>query len=466
MSEQSNDIINEKSAEHSVRTWTSIVTGMSTLMAVGYSLYLVSQWLVVIGYLLIIALALFIFGLLMFGSLWLMKYATSANWMDIGEHGSVERDLIGRSRLYSPMNTNMPKITQRKNKVTVTPAVPSIIELIDRGVITRGQLMMHMGFEHEKGGLVPVVDRWPGTFIVAGMGRSGKTRRVLTIIIQAILGNARIFILDPHRTKRDGLAKLLEPVSPWLTIGRGASESMDLARAFATEMRHRVANEYEGDGYWQPWVLICDEWSAIMTDGSLGFSEDDQELLIDLVTYCSTQYAGYNGFAGIIGQVWTNESCPTTIRRSAHKVFVHQLNHEYAQFFFRGKWATKAEELETRQCIYRQGAETKLIVTHDVPDNTAEWVASWLSEHMPIQELQPMPDRLLLPPAIVSRNGVSDMPETADSETKRETFRRMRAEKANQSTIIASVWGARPGDNAAYRSAVAEYKELLEEEKK
>lgn len=465
------------SAARNLGMWVGIVAGAAVLGIVGYAVWTVKQYLPLLGETIIISLGIAITGCVLWGIIALLKYATAVQWHDIGEFGSRERGLFSR-QVYAPMSANTPKLTQRKNKVVVTPVVPSIIELINQGVIAVGQLMMHMGFEVSKTGLIPVIDRWPGTFIVAGAGRSGKTRRVLTIVVQAIMGKARIFICDPHRTKPDGLAKMLQPLAPWLTIARGYDECIALTNQFIAEMKRRVAT---GEDL-IPWIIIFDEFSYLMSSND--FSDEDKAIIVECVADCSTRYAGYNGFAGIIGQVWTNEACPTVIRRSAHKVFAHQLNHEYASFFFKGKYATKVGELEPRQCLYRQGAETKQIVTIDVPDTATEWIANYLMEYLPPDEIPQVTTHTidLLPGASNLKllnqgretfHETETSAETIESETpetakhfdmnKLETLRRLRSEGThNQSSIIQQIWNVKPGGTTAYQNALAEYKQLLE----
>src|SRR5215472_4973857 len=105
--------------------WGAVVGGAAALMAVGYSLYLVAQWLVLVGYFLIIALTLFILGLLLFGGIWLTRYAFRATAYDISTHGTVLQDLFGGKTVYAPLGGSQ-KMLPRKATTTVTPAIPSI----------------------------------------------------------------------------------------------------------------------------------------------------------------------------------------------------------------------------------------------------------------------------------------------------------------------------------------------------
>lgn len=380
-------------------SWAILLFGVSVVALIGIGIWTVRGYLIYVGYAALIAAFLVLACGVALPVIFVLRFATRADKHDIGEFGTILQGALGHMASYAPMTTNTVKITQRKGKTTITPIVPSIIELIDTGVIAVGQLSMHMGFEQSKGGLIPVIDAWPGTFAIAGRGRSGKTRRVISIIFQAIIAGARIFICDPHITKPDGLGKILKALSPWLTIVEGDNAIIDTSRLFLGEMERRVDDK--AASIHQPWIIIYDEWSRLMTTDKI--EDDDREILISVVTECSRQYAGYNGFAGIIGQSWTNEDCGgTTIRRSLHKAFIHQLSSEYAKFFFKGKWPNLAEDLNTRECLYREGSQVKKIVTMAVPDNAAAWFADWLYEHIPSETLPApataQPNRQIEPP--------------------------------------------------------------------
>lgn len=369
--------------ESTIKRYTFLILTAIVLLTVGYGLYLVRGILPYVGYFAVgAALVLMTCGVVA-GFVYIIRFIVKVDEHIIGEYGTALRNSFGQVTILAPMTPNQALIAKRGRKVTVTPVVPSIIEEIANGVITLGQLVMHMGYEETKGGLIPVIDKWPGTFGIAGRGRSGKTRRVLTIIIQAIMGRARVFICDPHASKDDSLARLLAPLAPWLTIACNDAEIVEASRYFLSEMENRVQELSDNK---TPWLIIYDEWSRLMTTDKI--DDDDKEILKHTVEHCSTEYAGFYGFAGIIGQTWTEEAAGgTAIRRSLHKAFIHQLNAEYAKFFLKGKWANKAEDLTSRQCLYRVDGQVKQIITHTVPDETATWFADWLMEFMPPEQL-------------------------------------------------------------------------------
>ncbi len=350
---------------------------MGLLGLIGYGVYLMRAWLPYLGVAAFLACLAVIACVATWPIIWVVKAAKNLGHTHIGDNGTVINTLFGR-RLYAPMTANAVKVSRVRNKVKIQQEVPTIKELIESGVITVGQMIMHMGFEVGKGGLIPVLDAWPGSFAIPGQGRSGKTRRATSIIFQAIIAGAKVIVCDPHDNKPDGIAKLLAPLDRWITIIRGEENCAAAAAAFLNEMERRVSDQ-EG-GPWKPWFILIDEWSRLM----IRLGDDDREMLIGLVRDCSTQYAGYNGYAGIIGHIWTEkESGGTVIRRTLHHAFVHRLNAEYARFFLSSKWARRAEELSMRECLYREGPVTRQIMTITVPDDSVEWFAGWLEEHMP-----------------------------------------------------------------------------------
>lgn len=385
----------DKNIGDSVRMYVVVLSTIIILGIVGYSVYVVRAYIAYVGFVAVGASILLIIVALCIAITYAIRFLSKVEEYVIGENGTALRGIAGRVTLLAPMSANQAVVAKRGKKVIVTPVIPSILEEIENGVIAIGQLSMHMGYEKSKTGLLPIIDAWPGTFAIAGRGRSGKTRRVLTIIMQALIGNCRVFICDPHSHKPDSLTNLLGPLASRLTIARGDVEIVEMSRYFLAEMENRVQGLSQDA---TPWLIIYDEFSRLMTTTKI--DDDDKQVIQDCVVHCSTEYAGFLGFAGIIGQVWTEDATGgTAIRRSLHKVFVHQLSAEYSKFFLKGRWANKSEDLSSRECLYRQDGEVKLIATHTVPDDTSSWFADWLDEHMPVGEIAAAPTRLRLAPA-------------------------------------------------------------------
>jgi hypothetical protein len=311
-----------------------------------------------------------------------VRHATRADFYPVEENGAYLRNALGRVTPLAPMIAAPAKVNRSTAKVEISPAVPTLFDLIENGEIAPGEMTMVMGYDKaqlDKGILQLVIGAWPGTHAVAGKGRSGKTRRVIAMIAQALINGARVIVCDPHFTKLDSLARSLEPLEKYLTIARGEQEIVQAASEFLSEMEARVDDPNRPC---LPWLIVFDEWSREMDEGNQKMPEGGRDILVDVAKNCSSQYAGYLGYCCIIGQFWTNEHAGgTDIRRSLQSAFIHQLSGEYAAFFFRAhKWQNRAEELKKRECIYRDtDNQVSEILTIGVPDDTAQRVAVYLA---------------------------------------------------------------------------------------
>lgn len=365
-----------------IKRFIATVLALAFIILVGLGVFAVRELFPLVGILAIVSASI----LLICGVAWVVvstiRHATRADYFEMGEFGGYFRNALGRTTPLAPMIAAPTKISKATGKVEITPEVPTLFDLIDAGEIVVGQLEMIMGYaaiELKKGILQLIAGPWPGTHAVAGKGRSGKTRRVIGEVTQALIAGARVIVCDPHYTKPDSLANSLAPLEKYLIIARGEAQIVAAARDFMREMEARVDDK---NHLCSPWLIIFDEWSRLMNTNNNKMDDDGRELLMETALRCSTEFAGYLGYCCLIGQVWTNEAAGgTDVRRSLQSVFIHQLSAEYAQFFLRAaKWKNRAEELKRRECIYKDndGAITE-ILTIGVPDDTAQRVAGYLA---------------------------------------------------------------------------------------
>ena len=384
------------------RAKTYFLFGAGTIAAVvvGYGVFTVRQFMPFVG---VLALLIAIILLLCAGAwaiLSVIRYATRADFYPVEENGAYLRNSLGRVTPLAPMIAAPAKVSKSTGKVEISPVVPTIFDLIEAGEIAQGEMQMVMGYDKiqlEKGILQLVIGSWPGTHAVAGKGRSGKTRRVIGMIAQALIAGARVIVCDPHYSKLDSLARSLEPLEKYLTIARGEEQIVAASREFLREMEARVDDPTRPC---LPWLIVYDEWSREMDENNAKMPEGGRDILIDVAKNCSTQYAGYLGYCCLIGQIWTNEACGgTDIRRSLQSVFIHQLSAEYASFFVRAaKWKNKVEELKRRECVFRDVEnQVSVIVTVGIPDDTAARVAVYLASQGFPELNAPAPARAELP---------------------------------------------------------------------
>lgn len=384
-----------------LKLWIGALFSIAFLAFIGAGIWAIRDRLPLIGYTALGAILVLLVCATIFPVVALLKYTLKPSYRDVDAYGGYFTDTLGRVRPAPPLASTASKMGTSKARVEtkVTPVIPALSELIDAGVIAQGHLEMVMGYDLkdlERGALTLVSGAWPGTHAVAGMGRSGKTRRVIANVAQALIAGARVFICDPHATKGDdSLAKALAPLEAYLTIARGQQEIIEVSRMFFDEMEARVSGtstEVLDQANYRPWLIVYDEWARLMTTNKI--EDEERAILVAVAEGCSKEYAGYNGFTCLISQVWTQESAgSTTIRRSLQSVFCHRISPEYAAFFFRSrKHQNRADTLKRRECIYKDiDGEIREIVTIGVPDDACTRIAEYMATIAPPVEKRELP---------------------------------------------------------------------------
>lgn len=378
-----------------VKIWAISLVSIAFLGLVGAGLWTIRDRLPIVGYAALVAVMVLLACATIFPVVALIKFTFKPSYRDVDAYGGYFTTLWGRILPAPPLASTASKVSTSKARVEtkVTPVVPALSELIDTGVIAQGRLEMVMGYDLkdlERGVLTLISGAWPGTHAVAGMGRSGKTRRVIANVAQALIAGARVIVCDPHYTKPDSLTRALEPLEPWLTIARGEREIVEASRMFFDEMEARVSgtsNDILDQANYRPWLIVYDEWARLMTVSKI--EDEERAILVATAEGCSKEYAGYNGFCCLISQVWTQESAgSTTIRRSLQSVFCHRISPEYASFFFKArKQQNRADTLKRRECLYKDiDGQVREIVTIGVPDDASVRIAEYMATIAPATE--------------------------------------------------------------------------------
>jgi hypothetical protein len=362
-----------------------------TLSLLVYAMIAAAFILIYIGYLL---LGLFVFSIIC-GYVWLgsstLRHATKRTPIEVGEFGVLTVNTWGRITAHSPLNPVQRQLNRARKRVNELVSIPSFSELIGLAIMP-GMTEMIYGYDKGTGDMVK--GPWPNTAILSGMGRSGKTRRMIFLICQAIFSGARVTICDPHAEKRDGLLRVLEPLAPWLyKTAKTHQEIEDATREFRNEMylreQHKSMEEL-ADRHYIPRIIIFDEWNLLMSE----LDEDATEELSVCVQKCSQQYAGVDGFALVCGQEWTNDGAGSRkkdgtggakLRRVFHSAFVHTTHIDYAKWILSNtRWAKIASELPQGDCVFRDTSRVyHLLSTPFVDDQDIYTVVEILSEFLP-----------------------------------------------------------------------------------
>jgi hypothetical protein len=390
---ESEPIQDVRRSAHYTTIWAVGLASIAFLGVLGYAVWLVRAWLLWLGYLVLGAVGLALLIGVAFPVVLLLRMIFERRRHTIAEHGIVLERMFSRPAVIAPQATasGAKLAPEKKQKAAPTFNMLSMLDMIDQGIIAPGQTRVILGYT-QKGELE--ARKRPNVYVIAGKGRSGKSRRATLMIGQDLIAlaplmnlrerkmGARIIICDPHGIgKPDSLRRLLEPLGAWIEFASTEAEIAQLTREFIDEMEARLAGTSVlglDDGRYVPWVLYYDEWSRLMSK----YSEEATELMQNCVQSCAQEYAGVDGFVALLGQDWTSDACGgTAIRRAIQDAFIHNISAEYAKFFLAGlsgrKWAARAESLRVRDCIHKdyEGQVQQLLTPHvgdDVPRRLAE----------------------------------------------------------------------------------------------
>ena len=415
--ERSVTIIDSNPVEQVQRTGRAVgmyTLGLGSVAFLGllaYLVYLVHEWLIYLGYMVLVGAGVVIAALVITPVVLLLRFLLRADFYNITQYGVTFRDFFGRHTTIAPQAVaSGVKLAPQKSAKKEKPALSmlSMLDMIEQGFISPGQINVVLGY-NKKGELV--AKKRPNTYAIAGKGRSGKSRRATLMVGQDLIGlapqmnikerqyGARVFIMDPHGLgKKDSLRKLLEPLSPWIEFASTEEEVLHCTRSFTNEMEARLSGSSllgTGDGDYVPWVIYYDEWSRFMNK----YSEEATEAMITCVQSCSQEYAGVQGFAVLIGQDWTEASCGgTAIRRALQEAFIHNISTEYAQFLLpknARKWANMTESLPARDCIHKDHeGKIEELSTPYVQDEVPTRLAEIMQELCPVELAPERPKEL------------------------------------------------------------------------
>ena len=240
MEQEKLQVVNAISSHTAVRSIGStvlVIAASGIIIIVGLGIWAVSPWLPVVGYVAIGAAILTLVSCAAFPFVALLRFLFRRDFVEIGVSGTID-SWLWKTRVYAPLDVST-KLLPAKSTGRVTP-LPSIsfFDLMEQGDIYEGMTEMVMGIDND-GKLIK--DPWPRTYVIAGKGRSGKTRRTIAMVGQALLGmRAHVTICDPHATKRDSLTRELSPLAPWLHFASTPQEILRASRDFVSEMEKRV----------------------------------------------------------------------------------------------------------------------------------------------------------------------------------------------------------------------------------
>ena len=237
---------------------------------------------------------------------------------------------VPHSLTYSPHWSNrqdgrVPVLENQEAHTAPPVAAPSFAQLLDTGRIGPGNpLLLGVGADG-----VPVEGSWLDLFSVGigGLGGSGKTWTGVFLLSQAVLHGARVAILDPHSGDAEGIAQRLDPLARagrYLCDPAGDPRTMlATVQLLSDELSRRAKGTSPSR---QPWVIVADEFSALMRGELAG----PLAALFEAIAQ-EGRKLGIYGLA--LGQTWTaSRSGGTEVRDALASCYIHRLRPAQARY--------------------------------------------------------------------------------------------------------------------------------------
>jgi hypothetical protein len=286
---------------------------------------------------------------------------------------------------YSIKNDVQGTMTEPNKLLTeLTGGVPTFAQLLEQGKLGNGK-NIYLGYDTEKGEMIP--GSWNNLYSVAlaGVAGSGKTTTVRFLAAQSALAGAKFAIVDPHGAvgenaegKDESLAGSLAPLSECFLFAPAVDEPQILMaiKLVAGELERRKAGgkrEYQ-------LVFCVDELSALMRREKI--APHLQKLLLDI----AQEGRKYGVVAMAMAQAWRGDGIGTEIRDSFTSNYVHRMKINQARLMLGSALCNEfnVPELPTgRALLYKTDGTAMGVAIPNCTSADMEAVAGYISGRFP-----------------------------------------------------------------------------------
>lgn len=341
--------------------------------------------------------------------------------------------------------------------------IPTVAQLLDQHQIGRGMPLL-LGYDADEGTAIP--GSWLDLFSVGigGLSGSGKTWTGVFLIAQAMLHGAKVAVLDPHAGDEDSFTQRAAPLAGRYICppAQERKTMLGTVKLFTEEIERR-----KNKGRGEPWILIADEFSALMR----GDLAEPLSLLMEAIAQ-EGRKLGIYGLA--LGQAWqVDRAGGGTMRDSLASCYIHRLRPAQARYLS-GLTASslpddvmelqpgRAYLLSTRGELRRvaipqmvEGDVQRVagLLTADAPTMERLQSAEKGADYMP-ESSQKVADIIRLPSAVESQT-------TANAEATRAAALFLDGKSITE--IVKELRGVSSNQGARYQAALAEVQALMRE---
>ena len=456
---------------HTAKITAITLTSIISLIVVGISVYLVRQYLPVVGAIWLVALGLLPIIGVCYALVYLVKLLTRFDLQDIGEFGTIGQRFTRIIEVSPQAPRMLPAPTTASGK-DQEMKIDTLGDVLEKALIGVNSERFLFGYYPDNTPMYGVWDRVK-SLIVAGMSGSGKTVSMVFIIVQLMLSKAaKLTVIDPHWSKPDGLTTRLKPLSAYGTFVRGNDNTriVETIAAFRAMLERRIA----GEPFDHAELLVIDEWNRIASRSKDVF--DDVKWIVEEI---AQEGRGFQVYVMLAGQIWMpSKSGGSSIIDSVQAVYAHRLKKNQSRFLVDAEIAKQTEKLQPGhvffsdaygeverlvipECKYRD-AVTVRDMLHGVIDTSAGYPLLKTAEsETAFTDVETdftargykgfIPQLQLTSPSEPSQLG-----------DKAQEVKRLRLLGMRQSDILFKLWGVRPGATKEYQDARAAYQAIVE----
>jgi hypothetical protein len=453
------------------------------LVVAAIAIYLVRQALPLVGFIWLVCVAVAPLIAIGLGIEFLLRRFTRFDIHEIPEFGLwLQRfHQVREVAPYAPRPALASKSTVNELD---TLRVDMLGDVIEKGLISSNSDRFLFGMFADNTPMYGVWDRVK-SLIIAGVSGSGKSVTMVFVIIQIMLSkHARLFVVDPHHNKPDGLTSRLKPLQEYATFVHSDADTMRVVDQVRNELENRIAGSPCHDAL----LLVIDEWNRIASRNKEVF--DSLKWVIEEI---GQEGRGYGVYVLLGGQIWQpSKSGGSSIIDSIQSVYCHRLKRNQSRFILDSETAKLTEKLAPGHVYFSDAnGDVERIIIPESKYRDAVTVRDMLRDSYPLLETNQPYNQQQLTPGSTSTPGYYDEtecftdtpfePETerftpkntllpspvtmkrfVSREDKLSEIVRLRSLNFNQSQIIQAIWSVKPGATAAYQTALNDYKQLLD----
>ncbi len=282
-------------------------------------------------------------------------------------------------------------------------------QLLASGQIGPGQPLV-LGLDRRGS---PITGSWLDLFSVGigGLSGSGKSWTGAYLLSQAMLNGARVAMLDPHAGDSESISSRLAPFAGtgrYLCAVADTPQTMRSTIAMVTDeltrRKHGTGEQVRGRRV--PWIILCDEFSALMRG-------DLAEPLAGLFEAIAQEGRKLRIYGMALGQVWTaTRSGGTEVRDSLASAYLHRLRPSQARYLSGLTAADLPADIHelpagTAYLSSTAGDLTRITVPR-MNDSDIQRVAGFLTGAHPTMGRLPTDDQEPAQPADVGARGKPD----------------------------------------------------------